>query len=252
MVRLFGDQVCKSVSADGKCTLTKVAEQWMNEINSVVANGHCEGMAVLSSLFYSGLENPSDYGSSSVNKLQLKNNIPLQREIAYWFTTQWFMDDHLIEKDPTSQVKYLINHFKSDSTPIPLGIYQRNLKGGHAITAYAVVDHGNGIYYIMVYDNNYPNEERYARSNRVSGLSAVISVRNSLPGIPGSLHNRRSRPNLPNLPNLRTAVITPSGTFSRPGSDLPTAQVLRSVRLRHLCLISRPSLRTAATPSGIC
>ncbi len=162
MVRLFGDQVCKSVSSDGKCTLTKVAEQWMNEINSVVANGHCEGMAVLSSLFYSGLEKPSDYGSSSVNKLQLKNNIPLQREIAYWFTTQWFMDDYLIEKDPTSQVKYLINHFNSEpNTPIPLGIYQRNLSGGHAITAYAVVDHGNGIYYIMVYDNNYPNEERY-------------------------------------------------------------------------------------------
>ncbi|MBQ6503834.1 MAG: PT domain-containing protein [Flexilinea sp.] len=162
MVRLFGDQVCKSVTQDGKCTLTKVAEQWMNEINSVVANGHCEGMAVLSSLFYSGLEKPSDYGSSSVNKLQLKNNIPLQREIAYWFTTQWFMDDHLIEKDPTSQVKYLINHFNSEpNTPIPLGIYQRNLSGGHAITAYAVVDHGNGIYYIMVYDNNYPNQERY-------------------------------------------------------------------------------------------
>ena len=94
-----------------------------------------------------------------------------------------------------------------------------------------------------------PTRSRSDRSNRVSGLSAVISVRNSLPGIPGSLHNRHSRPN---LPNLRTAVITPSGTFSRPGSDLPTAQVLRSVRLRRLCLISRPSLRTAATPSGIC
>ncbi len=162
MVRMFGTQVCKSVSQDGTCTLTKVAEQWMNEINSVVANGHCEGMAVLSSLFYSGLANPSDYGSSSVNKLQLKNNRALQREIAYWFTTQWFMDDYLIEKDPTSQVQYLINHFNSNpNTPIPLGIYQRNLSGGHAITAYAVVNHGNGIYYIMVYDNNYPNEERY-------------------------------------------------------------------------------------------
>lgn len=162
MVRLFGTQVCKSVSSSGTCTLTKVAEQWMNEINSVVANGHCEGMAVLSSLFYSGIENPSDYGASSTAKLSLKNNQALQREIAYWFTTQWFMDEHLIENDPKSQVQYLIKHFNSNpKTPIPLGIYQRNLSGGHAITAYAVVDHGGGIYYIMVYDNNYPKEERF-------------------------------------------------------------------------------------------
>ena len=161
MVRLYGTQVCKSVDANGKCTLTKVAERWMNEINSVVANGHCEGMAVLSSLFYSGIENPADFGASSVSRLQLKNNRPLQREIAYWFTTQWFMDD------------YLIKHFKSDpDTVIPLGIYScarsNSFYGngctqtaGHAIAAYAVIDRGNGIYYVMVYDNNYPNEEKY-------------------------------------------------------------------------------------------
>ena len=162
MVRLFGDQVCSSVSENGTCKLTKVAEKWMNEINDIVRNGHCEGMAVLSSLFYSGQKKPSDYGAGSVHNLKLINNEALQREIAYWFTTQWFMDDYLIEKDPTSQVKYLIDHFNSNpKMPIPLGIYQRNLSGGHAVTAYAVIDHGGGIYYIMVYDNNYPDEERY-------------------------------------------------------------------------------------------
>ena len=166
MVRLFGPQVCKSVSQDGTCTLTQVAKAWMNEINQIVANGHCEGMAVLSSLFYSGLADPSDYGASSVNNLKLLNNRALQREIAYWVTTQWFMDDYLIEKDPTTQLKYLVSHFNSDpDTPIPLGIYQRNRSGGHAITAYAVIDHGDGIYYVMVYDNNYPNEERYITIN---------------------------------------------------------------------------------------
>ncbi len=173
MVRMYGTQVCKSVDKNGNCTLTKVAERWMNEINSVVANGHCEGMAVLSSLFYSGLENPSDFGASSVSKLQLKNNSALQREIAYWFTTQWFMDDYLIENDPKTQLNYLIKHFNSDpNTVIPLGIYSCaksssfygggcTKTAGHAIAAYAVIDRGNGIYYVMVYDNNYPNEEKY-------------------------------------------------------------------------------------------
>lgn len=172
MVRLFGEQVCKTVAKDGTCTLTKVAERWMNEINSVVANGHCEGMAVLSSLFYSGIEDPVDFGAKSVNKLSLKNNSALQREIAYWFTTQWFMDDHIIENDPKTQLNYLINHFNSDpNTVIPLGIYSCAGGGsfyggctqtaGHAISAYAVINHGSGIYYVMVYDNNYPNEEKY-------------------------------------------------------------------------------------------
>ncbi len=161
MVRMYGSQVCKSVDADGTCTLTKAARSWMKEINSVVADGHCEGMAVLSSLFYNGTEDPADFGNSNVNKLTLKNNAALQREIAYWFTTQWFMEDYIIEDTPTKQVNYLINHFNKGKGPIPLGIYQRNMSGGHAITAYAVVDHGSGIYYIMVYDNNYPNEERY-------------------------------------------------------------------------------------------
>ena len=161
MVRMYGSQVCKSVDADGTCTLTKAARSWMKEINSVVADGHCEGMAVLSSLFYNGTEDPADFGNSNVNKLTLKNNAALQREIAYWFTTQWFMEDYIIEDTPTKQVNYLINHFNKGKGPIPLGIYQRNMSGGHAITAYAIVDHGSGIYYIMVYDNNYPNEERY-------------------------------------------------------------------------------------------
>lgn len=162
MERMFGDAVCKSKKSDGTCVLSKVAESWMNDINSVAANGHCEGMAVLSGLFYAGIEDPSDFGSSVVNNLELKGNDKLQRELAYWFTTQWFMDDYLIEEDPKTQVEWLIDAFnKNPDTIVPLGIYQRDLSGGHAIAAYAVIDKGKGIYWIMVYDNNYPDEDKY-------------------------------------------------------------------------------------------
>lgn len=162
MVRMFGDQVCRSVDSKGNCTLTRVAEQWMNEINRIVANGHCEGMAVLSSLFYAGIEDPADFGARTTHALTLKNNPKLQREIAYWFTTQMFMDDHLIENDPNTQLKYLQKQFeKNPNVVIPVGIYTRNMSGGHAIAAYAIVDGGNGIYYIMVYDNNYPDQQKY-------------------------------------------------------------------------------------------
>src|SRR5690349_6184372 len=33
--------------------------------------------------------------------------------------------------------------------------------GGHAITAYGIRDQGDGVYWIMVYDNNYPGQERH-------------------------------------------------------------------------------------------
>ncbi len=162
MRRMFGDQVCKTIQSDGSCTLLKVAESWMKEVNRTMSGGHCEGMAVLSSLFFDGTQNPSQFGSRSVPSLQLENNPSLQRELAYWFATQWFMDGHLIENDPTTQLKTIIRWFQSNPQRVlPLGIYKRNLTGGHAITAYAVKEQGNGIYRIMVYDNNYPNEERY-------------------------------------------------------------------------------------------
>ncbi len=166
MHRMFGDRVCKTIYADGSCALLKVAESWMGQVNQTMSGGHCEGMAVLSSLFFSDLANPSDFGGRSAHNLQLDNNTQLQRELAYWFATQWFMDGHLIENDPTTQLKILVQAFQDEpNRPIPIGIYKRNMTGGHAITAYAVEERGNGIYWIMVYDNNYPNEERYITVN---------------------------------------------------------------------------------------
>ena len=162
MRRMFGDQVCKKINADGSCTLLKVAKSWMDEVNRTMSGGHCEGMAVLSTLFYDGIKKPADFGAKKVYNLQLENNSPLQRELAYWFATQWFMDGHLIEEDPNTQLKTLIKWFKNDpNRTVPVGVFKKNLTGGHAITAYAIEERGNGIYWIMVYDNNYPDEERY-------------------------------------------------------------------------------------------
>ena len=162
MRRMFGDQVCRKLNIDGSCELLKVAESWMDEVNESMENGHCEGMAVLSSLFYAGMKNPITFGDSSVHDLNLKGNKALQNEIAYWYATQWYMDDHLIEEDPNSQLQRLIDAYQSNpNILIPIGIYKRDFSDGHAITAYAIEEKDDGIYWIMVYDNNYPDEERY-------------------------------------------------------------------------------------------
>lgn len=166
MRRLFGDRVCKRILEDGSCELLKVAESWMNEVNEAMDEGHCEGMAVLTALFFAGILDPSAYGSEFVNQLRLEENTALQQEIAYWYATQWYINESLIEEDPATQLGILIEEFtKHPNILIPLGIYKRDFSEGHAILAYAVQQKEDGIYWIMVYDNNYPDEERHLEIN---------------------------------------------------------------------------------------
>jgi hypothetical protein len=39
-------------------------------------------------------------------------------------------------------------------------LWKRNGRGGHAVTPFAVEEWGNGIFAILVYDNNHPNITR--------------------------------------------------------------------------------------------
>ncbi len=83
---MFGDDVCANTSR-GTCTLTPPARQWMEQINGYMDGGHCEGMAVLSSLMYYGQVDPTNFGGESTHDLSIADEA-LQREIAYWWTTQ--------------------------------------------------------------------------------------------------------------------------------------------------------------------
>jgi len=156
--RMFGDQVCSRIDGD-ECTLTPPAEQWMEQINGDMAGGHCEGMAALSLMMFTGEISPSDFGGSTASDLDL-NDEALQREIAYWWTTQ--------AVDPTAssvitgtpmEIMETIEQMDSNGETYTIGIY--NDRGeGHAITPFGVEDKGDGLYAILVYDNNYPGEVR--------------------------------------------------------------------------------------------
>jgi hypothetical protein len=162
--RMFGDQVCASMEGDS-CVLSPVAEQWMQVQNSSMSGGHCEGMAVLSKLFYTNSVNPSDFGSANVPELQIEGNQALQREIAYWFITQATMParEGIVEQTPSGVLNTLMTSLaagRDGGETYAVGFYKRDRSGGHAVTPYAVEDRGNGIYWIMVYDNNYPGAAR--------------------------------------------------------------------------------------------
>jgi len=160
--RMFGDQVCASLSG-GVCILTPPAKQWMKQVNEYMDGGHCEGMATLSLLMYYDQVSASGFGGNVAYDLSL-NNEPLQREIAYWWTTQSVFPAAAfrINESPNAVVDQLIKTY-SEASPTDswtIGIYKRDFSGGHAITPFAVEEQGNGIVHILVYDNNFPADTR--------------------------------------------------------------------------------------------
>lgn len=157
---MFGDQVCVG---DDACTLIPGARRWMEEANEAMNGGHCEGMAVLSLLLYYDLTDPENFGGMSANELDISDQ-NLQREIAYWWATQVTSPaDSYRVYGPNEALKVLAETFKEGknaSETWTMGVFKDDGSGGHAITPFAVVDQGNGIYGILVYDNNYPNQTR--------------------------------------------------------------------------------------------
>lgn len=156
--RMFGDEVCARLNGDD-CTLTPPAEQWMEQINEDMDGGHCEGMAVLSMLMYTGQVSASDFGGSLASDLDI-NDEALQREIAYWWATQAVdpTASSIIRGTPMEILEY-IRQMDVNGETYTIGIY--NDRGeGHAVTPFGVEDKGDGLYAILVYDNNFPGETR--------------------------------------------------------------------------------------------
>jgi hypothetical protein len=165
MRRYFGDGVCASM-ADGVCTLTPPARQWMESTNEGMNGGHCEGMAALALLINRGQLKAADFGADSTYSLKIDGNDKLANEIAYWFATQAIDPTASAEiktLKPSEVVAKLRDSFAGSGDSYTMGIYKTEdgrKKDGHAITPYAISDLGGGKVQIVLYDNNYPNVAR--------------------------------------------------------------------------------------------
>jgi hypothetical protein len=163
--RMFGDQVCASLQGEN-CTLTPAAQEWMEKTNAAMSGGHCEGFAALSLIFYNNKESPEKFGAAKVNDLSIDGNEALQREIAYYFATQATdptASNEIKGRTPNEILDILTEALKGGANApatYTMGIYKPGFQGGHAITPYAVQDKGNGLFSVLVYDNNYPNVAR--------------------------------------------------------------------------------------------
>ena len=169
MWRMFGDEVIAS-RMDGKYILTPAAKRWMDEANRAMAHGHCEGMAVLSALMYFDKVSPSEFGGSDAYQLSLKDE-QLQREIAYWWTTQVTTPggSQKVKESPNAVLDILAKAFEDGPKANEwwvLGLYKPDGTGGHSVTPYAVEETDNATAKILIYDNNFPKQIRAVEINR--------------------------------------------------------------------------------------
>lgn len=203
--RMFGNSVCASM-ASGDCILTPPANQWMEQMNEYMDGGHCEGMAVLSSLMYYDQVSPQNFGGDVAHDLDI-NNQGLQQEIAYWWVTQGTYPGgfNKVSESPTAVVNALIETFsqgKSAPEWWAMGIYKSDYSGGHAITPFAVEDKGGGNYYIWVYDNNFPDETRYVEVD--TNTDTWKYQASTHPDVPEELYDGDAE-----LQNLEVVAISP-------------------------------------------
>lgn len=165
--RFFGDQVCGSMM--GGCALTPPAQEWLNTQNKSLYDGLCEGFAVLSNLLYIGANGmkASDFqaGASAAFDLNVADNGKLQRELAYWFTSQTLITrpPMLTPAELGMQLMDALSMPPSAGLPT-IAFFKKGFKDGHAMNAYAINQTGDG-YSVKVYDNNYPNMERTLEIN---------------------------------------------------------------------------------------
>ncbi|HWQ20412.1 MAG TPA: hypothetical protein VN455_11585 [Methanotrichaceae archaeon] len=158
--RMFGDKVC-ACKTGGECILTPPARRWMDKNNE--PSGHCQGMAMLSTLMYYGKISPTEFGADEVYELSIEDNKPLQHEIAYWAATPATTNKD-VDASPKAVLDNLTRSLKEGMNASEwwtLGVYRPDWNGGHAITPFGVEDTGDDQFRIMVYDNNWPGETRY-------------------------------------------------------------------------------------------
>ncbi len=169
--RLFGDKVCSYINGD-TCILTPPAERWMEENNKEMGEGHCGGMVILSILMYQGLVDPEKFGGTDAHDLILKDNEPLQREIAYWWVTDGEVPADLNNISGPTAVLDTLERIQAEGKDAKesyyLGVSGSGLGGGHAVTPIEAEEEGDGMGKISVYDPNYPDTVRTIELDRNS------------------------------------------------------------------------------------
>jgi hypothetical protein len=160
--KMFGEGVCVDAKLR-RCDLIPEAQAWLNDTNQTISGGHCYGFSVLAELLWLGQENPSVFGATKTTALEVDSNATLQSQIAYDWALQLLtsVQDQRVNGTPNQILTKLIEVLKPHpSQTYTAVIWKGNGSGGHAVTPYEVVNQGGGMYKVMIYDNNWPDQTR--------------------------------------------------------------------------------------------
>lgn len=157
---IFGDNAVCAAKVGEICLYNRSAVEWRNRWVQIMDGGHCYGMAVTSSRYFVGVDQPASLqaNATSVYDLQLGNT---RRNIASYFVRQGAnpVASNLrssLSTTPNQVLAQIRNSFDSPSGSLTIAIFGPS--AGHAVTPYRVEDRGNGIVWVLVYDNNHPND----------------------------------------------------------------------------------------------
>ena len=160
LIDLFGhDSVCVAGPKD-TCILRPTAIQKLEEWNTALNGGRCEGLAALSTRFLLRMDSPSTFQTNapSVSALS-QDNAKLNSTVVYWWATQFLNEvtDHAATSRGLSPLRLVDDLIQgiAHSVGHTVGIY--NGPSGHSLTPFAVTQRGDD-FVIHVYDNNHPGE----------------------------------------------------------------------------------------------
>jgi len=159
--RLFpDDDVCFSGTGDD-CVLSPAGEKWLAVVNQAMDGGHCEGFAVLAARYHAGVAHPSDLQPGATTTADLDGTDPLvQKELAYWWATQAVaptsteMLARLSPNEALATLQAAMARPPSAANTYTLGMWDD--AAGHAVNPVALQDRGDGVWWVLVYDNNHP------------------------------------------------------------------------------------------------
>jgi hypothetical protein len=158
LIAMFGREPVCSDDTAGTCTMRPAARAWMDQMNEALANGRCEGMAVLSERLFAGLAKTTELDPRATRTIELARTDPaVARTLGYWWLTQFPIEVSAPTSEsrsllPSQILESVINGLEQKAGNT-LGLYSEF--GGHAVTPIAVVKEGS-TFTISVYDSNDP------------------------------------------------------------------------------------------------
>ena len=149
---LFGDVVCAAVEGN-KCLPMPQTQFWINQMNGAMNGGHCVGFTILSRRLFNKQLTPADFTPGATVVYDVSQDIAVMRAIAQNWVLQ--VTDEVMAATVSGTPREIVDALLKLQQPVDLGIFGRQ-GGGHSMLAYALRYLGQGIFHIMVYDNNWP------------------------------------------------------------------------------------------------